>query len=203
MSMSVSMSMRLAMSMWFVHGYGFSALRLVPHVLLLASAAPTHPPPSVTKGTMRARCAAAPDAYAPSAGAPHESGADAHRVQQRHGTRNLPPLTTHGLPRTCDTTHSTVRQAAPERARGVPPKRARRRQRGSALGRTPTHTSGPRRTGPRRQASEAGTRHWRASPIPPHFQTHGPSIRPRSAGAARLRTLVPRSQQQTRWISAS
>ena len=46
---------------------------------------------------------------------------------------NTPPLTTHGLPRTCDTTHRTVRQAAPERARGVPPKRARRRHTAGAL----------------------------------------------------------------------
>ena len=32
-----------------------------------------------------------------------------------------PPLTTHGLLLTCNTTHSTVRQAVPERARGIPP----------------------------------------------------------------------------------
>ena len=32
-----------------------------------------------------------------------------------------PPLTTHGLLLTCDTTHSTVRQAVPERARVMPP----------------------------------------------------------------------------------
>ena len=36
-------------------------------------------------------------------------------------TALVPPLTTHGLLRTCNTTHSTVRQAITERDRGRPP----------------------------------------------------------------------------------
>ena len=40
---------------------------------------------------------------------------------RRRCTSFTSPLTTHGLLRTCNTTHSTVRQAVPERARRRPP----------------------------------------------------------------------------------
>ena len=65
---------------------------------------------------------------------------DATAIDQKISFRDIiPPLTTPGLLRTCNTTHSTVRQAITECDRGRPPWRACGRQRGSALGRTPTH----------------------------------------------------------------